>query len=102
MEVLLKYTKALGREYTHFSEKRRLGRACRNNGKHIKRRRRSSSVGEPKAEVILLRLALPGPAAATGQDKPELLLSGNGGVTGSEGSRVQGVGLLRAASPYQN
>lgn len=46
---------------------------------------------------MLLRLA-----AAAGQDKPGLLLSGAGSVTGSKGSRVEGVGLLRAASPYQN
>ena len=49
---------------------------------------------------MLLRLALPGPAAATGQDELGRLLSRARAVTGSEGSRVEGVGLLPAASPY--
>lgn len=51
---------------------------------------------------MLLCLALPGPAVAAGQDEMGLLLAAAGGITGSEGSRAQGIGLLCAASPYQN
>lgn len=51
---------------------------------------------------MFLHQALPGPAVAAGQDEPGRRLSRAGGVTESEGSRVEGLGLLRAAFPYQN
>lgn len=53
-------------------------------------------------EVMLLCLALPGLAAATGQGESGLLLSGVRGVTGSKRKWVEGIGLLPAVSPNQN